>query len=76
MKQPPSSPRSTKTEPHPKPEPVDEWQAYPDRAEAAGITITPSDSMPYDPMPEPIDIGGVSLSDAVIEDRYDYREWE
>lgn len=64
------------TEPNPKLHPDDEWQAFLDRAKAAGITITPSVSTPYDPMPEPIDIGGVSLSDAVIEDRYDYREWE
>ncbi|HYW06852.1 MAG TPA: hypothetical protein VE913_07850 [Longimicrobium sp.] len=64
------------TELNPKPQPVDEWQAFLDRAKAAGITITPSDSMPYDPHPEPTDTGGVTLSDAVIEDRYDYREWE
>jgi hypothetical protein len=62
------------TEPSPKPEtPVEALFA---RLKAAGITIHPDTPQPYDAHPEPTEAGGVTLSDAVIEERYERREWE
>ena len=46
------------------------------RLKAAGLTVHPETPKPYGPMPKLTDIGGVSLSDAVIEERYERREWE
>jgi|GEM_PF-2817910 hypothetical protein len=62
------------TEPNPKPEtPVEALFA---RLKAAGLTIHPDTPRPYGPLPKLTDIGGVTLSDAVIEERNERREWE
>ncbi len=39
------------------------------RLAARGITLTPANVGPDDPLPEPVDLNGLSLSDAVIEMR-------
>lgn len=62
------------TEPTPKPEtPVEALFA---RLKAAGLTIHPDTPRPPSRLPKLTDIGGVTLSDAVIEERNERREWE
>ena len=53
-----------------KPRPIPpEERAFLDRLKAAGIDVTPSTVGPDYRLPEPIDLDGVSLSDAIIEMR-------
>jgi hypothetical protein len=46
-----------------------EEQAFLDRLRARGIVVTPSTVPPGHPLPQPIDLEGVSLSDTVLEER-------